>query len=53
MKMTICDGMGHPMKPKHYATFDNNYELDLVDKATVAVTMLLIVAGSLFALFGG
>jgi hypothetical protein len=53
MKMTICDGMGHPMKPKHYATLDDNYELDLVDKITVFITMLLLVAGIVYATFGG
>jgi hypothetical protein len=53
MKMIIRDGMGHPIKSKHYATFDNGYELDAVDKATVFITMLLLVAGIVYATFGG
>jgi hypothetical protein len=53
MKHIIRDGMGHPMKPKHYAILDDNYELDLVDKATVFITMLLLVAGIVYATFGG
>jgi hypothetical protein len=51
--LTVCNGTGKPVKPKSYNTFDNGYELDAVDKAIVFITMMLLVAGSLFALFGG
>jgi hypothetical protein len=55
--LTVCNGTGKPVKPKSYNTFDNTfdngYELDAVDKATVFITMLLLVAGIVYATFGG
>jgi hypothetical protein len=51
--LTVCNGTGKPVKSKHYATFDNNYELNAVDKATVFITMILLVAGIVYATFGG
>lgn len=55
--LTVCNGTGKPVNPKIYNTFDNTfdngYELNAVDKATVFITMFVLVAGILFALFGG
>jgi hypothetical protein len=55
--LTVCNGTGKPVKPKIYSTFndtfDSNYELDAVDKATVFITMFVLVAGIVYATFGG
>lgn len=53
MKMTICDGMGKPMRPKQYSTFDDNYELDFTDKAVAYLTGFALVGGIVLAFFGG
>jgi hypothetical protein len=51
--LTVCNGAGKPVKLKRFATFDNNYELSALDKATVFITMLTIVLGIVYATFGG
>jgi hypothetical protein len=53
MTHIIRDGMGKPMRPKQYNIFDNNYELDTVDKAIAYLTGFALVGGIVLAFFGG
>jgi hypothetical protein len=53
MKMTICDGLGKPIQPKQYHIFEDNYELDVVDKAIAYLTGFVLLGGILIGLFGG
>ncbi len=51
--LPICDGMGHPSRPKQYSIFDDNYELDFTDKAIAYLVGFVLVTGVLIGLLGG